>query len=286
ITAIAIQNASLLEQARQAAEQVDQIMQTVPDGMLLLDSERRLVTANRAAEIQLRTLANYASDGRLVSLGDKMLVSLLVQNPGGIWHEVSSDKQIYEVDSRPMVGGPVQGGWVLVIRDVTQERETNRRIQQQDRLATVGQLAAGIAHDFNNIMSTIVLYAQMSNQSPWVSNKDRERMATIHHQAMHATELIRQILDFSRRSVLERQPLSLRPLVREQVRLFERTLAENITIVTDGMAKRCVVHADPTRIQQVMMNLALNARDAMPEGGTLRIGLDLIEIGPDESAPL
>ncbi len=278
ISAVAIQNASLLEQARQSARQIEQIMQTVPEGMLLLDDDHRVVTVNLAAESYLEELAGYSDDGKLSRLGDKNLESFLLQQPGGIWHEVNAGKHTYEVDSRPILGGPAQTGWVLVIRDVTQERETSRRIQQQDRLATVGQLAAGIAHDFNNIMSTIVLYAQMSNQSPWVSSRDRERMSTIYHQAMHATELIRQILDFSRRSVLERQPLSLRPLIKEQVRMFNRTLAENISIEVEGMAKRCVVNADPTRIQQVLMNLALNARDAMPDGGTLIIGLDLIEV--------
>lgn len=282
MSAVAIQNASLLEQARQSAEQIELIMQTVPDGMLLLDADRRVVRANRAADSYLSEIAGYAGDGILTSVGDKKLDALLIQQPGGIWHEVSTGNSTYEVDSRPMLGGPARTGWVLVIRDVTQERETSRRIQEQDRLATVGQLAAGIAHDFNNIMSTIVLYAQMSNQSPWVSGRDRERMSTIYNQAMHATELIRQILDFSRRSVLERQPLSLRPLVKEQVRLFDRTLAENISIELEGMTKRCVVNADPTRIQQVLMNLAFNARDAMPDGGILRIGLDLIEVGEGE----
>lgn len=285
MSAIAIQNASLLEQARQSAEQIEQIIQTVPDGMLLLDAEHQVVRTNRAAEAYLSELSAYSDDGRLTRVGDKQLDSLLVQQPGGIWHEVSSGSSIFEVDSRPMVGESARPGWVLVIRDVTQERETSRRIQQQDRLATVGQLAAGIAHDFNNIMSTIVLYAQMSNQSPWMSSRDKERMATIYNQAMHATELIRQILDFSRRSVLERQPLSLRPLIKEQVRMFDRTIAENISIELEGLTKRCVVNADPTRIQQMLMNLALNARDAMPDGGTLRIGLHLIEVGESE-APL
>jgi two-component system, cell cycle sensor histidine kinase and response regulator CckA len=78
----------------------------------------------------------------------------------------------------------------------------------------------------------------------------------------------------------------LRPLVKEQVRLFERTLSENIRIDLAGMDKRCVVYADPTRMQQVLMNLALNARDAMPDGGTLRIGLNLIDIPSAQAAPL
>ena len=286
IAAIAIQNAQLLEQARRSADQIQQILQTVPEGMLLLDDSRRVVTANPAATQYLSLLAGIDVGGVLARLGESELDRLLVPQPGGLWHEVSAGGRVFEVTASPMVSGPAQGGWVLVLREVTHEREVERRNQVQERLATVGQMAAGIAHDFNNIMSTIVLYAQMSIQSPWMTRQDRERMSTIYQQAMHATDLIRQILDFSRRAVLERQPLSLRPLVKEQVRLFERTLVENIRIELDGLDQRCVVYADPTRLQQVLMNLALNARDAMPDGGTLRIGLHLIEIHSPQAAPL
>ncbi len=108
---------------------------------------------------------------------------------------------------------------MLVIQDVTQEREIQQRIQQQERLAAVGQLAAGMAHDFNNIMAVIVLYAQMSLADPnlpvWVV---RERMEVIDEQAHRATDLIEQILDFSRSAVLEQKPLDLVLPVKEQVK--------------------------------------------------------------------
>ncbi len=286
IAAIAVQNAQLLEQARQTAEQIQHILQTVPEGMLLLDDSRRVVTANPAAAGYLALLGGIEVGGVLEQMGGRNLDELIAPQPGGLGQEVSTGGRVFEVAARPLESSPERGGWVLVIREVTLEREVERHNQQQERLATVGQLAAGIAHDFNNIMSTIVLYAQMSAQSPWVPSQDRERMSTIYQQAMHATELIRQILDFSRRAVLERQPLSLRPLVKEQVRLFERTLSENIRIDLAGMDQRCVVYADPTRMQQVLMNLALNARDAMPDGGTLRISLNLIDIPSAQAAPL
>lgn len=95
----------------------------------------------------------------------------------------------------------------------------------------------------------------------------RERMRTIHQQAKRATDLIQQILDFSRRTVLEPRPLDLVSFLEEQIQLLKRTLPENITIRLDYGIDEYIVHADPTRIQQMVMNLALNARDAMPEGG-------------------
>ena len=86
--------------------------------------------------------------------------------------------------------------------------------------------------------------------------------------------------------MLERRPFDLLPLLKEQVKLLERILPENIVIKLDYGADDYTVRADPTRMQQVLMNLAVNARDAMPEGGTLHIGLERIEIGPDEVPPL
>lgn len=286
MAAIAIQNALLLEQAHQQSEEIQQIINSVPEGVILLDANQHVLLANPVAENLLKGLADAEAPDFLESLGDRRVADLLQPPPRGYWHEVRANGRIYEAIAQSIESGPTPGGWVLVIGDVTQQREVVQRVQQQERMATVGQLAAGIAHDFNNIMSTIVLYSQMSAQSPWVSERDRDRMHTIERQAMHATELIRQILDFSRSAVLERQPLSLRPLVKEQARLFERTLGENIQVELGGMAQRCIVYADPTRIQQVLMNLALNARDAMPDGGVLHISIDQITILAKQKPPL
>jgi len=188
--------------------------------------------------------------------------------------------------ARPMEAGPESEGWVLVIRDVTREREIQQRIQQRDRLAAVGQLAAGIAHDFNNIMAVIVLYTHMALRRSDVPPQVRERLTTIDRQATRATDLVQQILDFSRRAVLERRPMDLVTFLKKQVRLLERTLPESIKIdLMYGMGEH-MVNADPTRMQQVIMNLALNARDAMPEGGELHIGLERIGIEPGGLSPL
>jgi PAS domain S-box-containing protein len=286
MAAIAVQNALYIEAARQQSEEIQQIINTVPDGVLLLNAERTVLLANPAAQVYLHALSGDHIGARISHLGDSSMQELLEIPYNGSWHEITSGKETYQLVARPIERGPARGGWVLVIRDLTQEREVESRIQLQDRLATVGQLAAGIAHDFNNIMSTIVLYAQITAQSPWISNRDRERVSTIHQQAMQATDLIRQILDFSRRSILERQPMSLRPLLKEQVRLFERTLGDDIHIEVTEMSSRGVVFADPTRMQQVMLNLAINARDAMPDGGTLRIGLAEVEVKPGSKPPL
>jgi PAS domain S-box-containing protein len=274
----------LLIQNQEQARQVRQIMNTVPEGVLLLDSAGRVALANPIAERDLTVLADAQVGDILTGLGDHPLAEVLTSPPTeSLWHEVKAAARTFEVIARPMENRPESEGWVLVTRDVTQEREVQQRVQRQERLAAVGQLAAGIAHDFNNIMATIVLYAQMVAQVEGLSDRDRERMATINQQAQHATNLIQQILDFSRRSMLERQPLDLLLLLKEAVKLLERTLPEHITIDLDYGHDEYTVNADLTSMQQMVTNLAVNARDAMSDGGKLRIGLERIEVRPGES---
>jgi two-component system cell cycle sensor histidine kinase/response regulator CckA len=276
----------LLVQIQEQARRIEQIMDTVPAGVLLLDAAGRVVLANPVAERDLSVLADARVGDIITRLGDRPLMELLTSPPKGLWHEVKTDTRTFEIIARPMENGPEPENWVLVISDVTREREIRRRAQQHERLAAVGQLAAGIAHDFNNIMATIVLYAQMSAQAEGVSDLIRRRMETINQQAQHATGLIQQILDFGRRAMLERRPLDLLPLLKEQVKLLKRTLPESIEIELLYGPEEYIVNADLTRMQQMVMNLAVNARDAMPEGGGLRIGLERIRIGEGEATPL
>jgi CheY-like chemotaxis protein len=117
----------------------------------------------------------------------------------------------------------------------------------------------------------ILLYAEMVVNLPDLNQRVRERMLIIAQQCRRASELIQQILDFSRKSVLERQAMDLLPFLKEQVKMLERTLPENIKITLDAEPDQYIVEADPTRMQQAILNLAVNARDAMPEGGNLLI---------------
>ena len=131
---------------------------------------------------------------------------------------------IYQVIARPLENTAELEGWVLVTRDVTRQREIETANQRQ------AQLAAGIAHDFNNIMAAIVLYAQMTARDAQLPPRVHERMEVINRQAGHAAKLIQQILDFSRRTMLERRPLDLLPFLKEHIKLLQRTLPEHIEV--------------------------------------------------------
>ncbi len=172
--------------------------------------------------------------------------------------------------------------YVAVKEDITDRKRMEEERSRQERLAVVGQLAAGIAHDFNNILAVITLYTQMMERTSQLSPQDRERVRIISQQAWHASHLVEQILDFGRRGILRRQTLDLLPLIKEQITLLNRTLPENIIIDLEHAAGEFVIHADSTRMQQILTNFAVNARDAMPGGGHLRIKLDPITIEPDQ----
>jgi PAS domain S-box-containing protein len=279
---------NLLAQIERQAERVEHIIRTVPEGVLLLDKDLKVVVANPIARGYLGGLTASGVGDLLNDLGGRPIAEFLTSPPPGLWHEVSLDgasPRTFEVKSRPIENGPETSGWVLAVRDVTQEREIERRTQQQERLAAVGQLAAGIAHDFNNVMATIMIYAGMLEGTEGLSQRDRERVTVVGQQARHATELINQILDFSGRAVLERRQIDLLPLVTEQVALLRRTLPEHIGIELHHGPGGCTVNADGTRIRQMLTNLAVNARDAMPGGGRLRIGLERITTEPEVSPP-
>lgn len=152
-------------------------------------------------------------------------------------------------------------------------KEMQDRMVQRERLAAVGQLAAGIAHDFNNILAVIVLYTETGLRLPDLPPAIQERLQTILNQAWRATDLVEQILDFSRRAVLEPRAMDLTPFLKEQVKLLARTLPENIRLDLVYEGDDHIINADPTRMQQVIVNLIVNARDAMPDGGKLRLVL-------------
>ncbi len=298
-----LQRALYFDKLEEQAFQMQRIMDTVEDGLLLLDGNLRVVLANPAAVHHVAALTGAAAltegleDGdavgsligrRIETLGGRPLQSLL-QEPAGAEEAVitlRAPRREFRAAAHAVVEDGQNLGWLLVLRDVTEVRRMQVMVQQQERLAAVGQLAAGIAHDFNNVMSAIVLYAQILQRRDDLTEKERRGLDTIYRQANHAINLIRQILDFSRRSAMERTAVDLVPFFKEIFRLFERTLPESITLSLTFEQPEFIVLADPTRLQQAVTNLAINARDAMPDGGDFRVHLAMLTLDPLEAPPV
>ncbi len=156
-------------------------------------------------------------------------------------------------------------------------KQTQEKMVQQERLAAVGQLAAGIAHDFNNILTTILGFAELMQMSPDMPESMQSDLQRISTSSQRAAHLVRQLLDFSRKTIRHPRQFDLSSFTKESVKFFERTIPENIRINLNLAPGDYLIEADPIQLQQVITNLALNARDAMPTGGELRIGLSRVE---------
>ncbi|MBN1937284.1 MAG: response regulator [Anaerolineae bacterium] len=271
----------LLAQVQAQVTRVQQIVDTVPEGVLLLDADGRIVLANPLAQRDLVTLAPVPEDESaggpyqlytqmpLPGLGDCSLASLLEPPPQGLWHEVAGDGQRFEVIARAIEQEVVSGGWVIVIRDVTQEREIARHVRQQERLAAIGQLAAGIAHDFNNHLTAINGYSELLLLGLPTEDPRRADLEEIKKAAGRSASLTRQLLAFSRKQVIQPCILNLNDLVADIERMLQRLIGENIELIAQLDPMLGQVEADPGQIDQVIINLVVNARDAMPDGGKL-----------------
>ena len=163
------------------------------------------------------------------------------------------------------------------IRDVSERAESEREkaLQQQldraRRLESVGQLAGGIAHDFNNILGVIMNYAEFVAGELEPGSQAHEDVEEIRGAAERAAALTRQLLIFSRREMVKPEVLDVAKLFGELENLLRRALGERIALDTRFADGLCPVEADPSQIEQVLVNLAVNARDAMPEGGRLLV---------------
>ena len=269
------ERAALLAQMQAQVQQVAHILDTMPVGVVLLDREGLVLLANPTALHVPAGLIDIAIGAQLTHIGEVPFAVFITTVE--LWQEIADDQHVYQVMARPVSSdeGSALGEWVMVIDDVTEKRSVQEQLQRQERLAAVGQLAAGIAHDFNNILSIIGIQTELAAGTADLAQRVRERLAIISEQTNVATTLVQQILDFGRRAILKRQVLDLRPLLETQVRMLWRILPENIEIVFTCAPGTYRVAADSTRMQQMVMNLAVNARDAMPQGGTLHIELSL-----------
>src|SRR4051794_23582419 len=159
-------------------------------------------------------------------------------------------------------------------RSARQREELERRLAQAQRLESVGQLAGGVAHDFNNLLSVILTCVGFAQRELEPASPVRDDIEEIGRAADRAAALTRQLLMFSRREVVKPELLDAGALVRDLERLLNRTLSERIALRISVGPDIVPVLADRSQLEQVLVNLAVNARDAMPEGGTLAIGVN------------
>ncbi|HMJ56230.1 MAG TPA: response regulator [Polyangiaceae bacterium] len=175
-------------------------------------------------------------------------------------------------------------GAVALVRDVTEQRRLEEQLLQAQKMEAIGQLAGGVAHDFNNLLLVMQSCAEFVLQDLPEGDKNREDMGEILAATRRASSLTRQLLAFSRRQASQPKALDLNEVVANVEGMLRRLIGENVDLVTSLSPALGIVRADAGQLEQVIVNLTVNARDAMPEGGKLTIETCNVELTAEDVA--
>jgi len=225
------------------------------------DSEEEVRSLNLARDVY----ANPADRGRLMqAVADEGVSGAEVE-----WKRKDGGAVLVRLHGRMVDdGGTVEA----FVEDVTQQRLIEAQLRQAQKMEAVGQLTGGLAHDFNNLLSVILSTANLIGQDlPPSAAQARTDLAELETAARRGGAMIRKLLAFSRAEQLQFRPYLVAPLVEANAMVLRRLLPTSITIVVETDPETPTVNTDPAALEQILLNLATNARDAMPDGGTLRI---------------
>jgi PAS domain S-box-containing protein len=177
-------------------------------------------------------------------------------------------------------------GAIALLRDVTAQRNLEQQLAQSQKMEAIGQLAGGVAHDFNNLLTVIVGCSELALEDLAVGDSRRENVDEVLAAARHATLLTQQLLAFSRRQVIQPKSLQLNEIVLGMNGMLCRLIGSHIALVTVLQPDLGSISADQSQIEQVLLNLVVNARDAMPDGGTLRVETEEERLDESRAAEL
>ncbi len=205
-------------------------------------------------------------------------VEYRMRHKDGSWISLESSASVVR-DSK----GQVQK-LVIVNRDITERKQLEQQLQMAQKVEAIGRLSGGIAHDFNNILGVIIGYTEALQKRMQPENAFRDAIDEIQRAAKRAASLTQQLLAFSRKQVLEPKILDLNVVVRDMEKMLGSLLGEHIELALTLSESLGMVKADRTQLEQVILNLSVNARDAMPEGGKLTIETSEVEMNEADSA--
>ncbi|GFO70020.1 hypothetical protein GMLC_35990 [Geomonas limicola] len=177
-------------------------------------------------------------------------------------------------------------GTTGIALDITEHRKLEEQLRQAQKMESVGRLAGGVAHDFNNKLSVILGYAELIKLQYPAAQKLQEQLDAIQQAAEHSRDITAQLLTFSRKQLIRPQPMNLSAALQATQKTLPRLIGEDITLSYQLSDQLWRVLIDPIQLDQIVMNLAVNARDAMPQGGSLRISTDNVRVeDPDLLEP-
>ena len=274
----------LIEELGATERRLRRLLETLPEVALQCNERGEITYLNEA----WRSLLGYEVKG---SIGELLTTFILEEdrdswpgfpNPGEADREVllrfnamSGDARWFRATLRTTSEGERTG----LLHDVTYRIELEHQLRQSQTMEAVGRLAGGVAHDFNNLLTVIIGACEGLLSSPHQEEHTRRaEVETVLKAADSATMLTRQLLAAARRQLMSFRVLSLNAVIEEMGLILKRLVSSGVTIEVDEQTTCGWVRADPTQLQQVIMNLTVNARDAMPDGGHIRIVISSEEL--------
>lgn len=273
------------ETLRRSEARYRAIVEHAAHGICRIGPEERFTAVNPA----LVRMLEYDSADELLGLDLREAVYQTPAQAAEFRHAVASDDRLtsLELEWRRKDGSPITVrvggralrdrhgrlvGYELIVEDVTEHHALEAQLRQAQKMEVVGQLTSGIAHDFNNVLGVIVANIDLvAARRPRSWAQMREEIEEVQDAARRGSAMIRQLMAFSRHEQLRFEPVDLGALLREQVGVLSRILPETIDVRVAGEDGLPPARADARAVEQILLNLATNARDAMPQGGTLQL---------------
>ncbi|MBZ5654301.1 MAG: PAS domain S-box protein [Acidobacteriia bacterium] len=280
------------EQVRKASLYTRSLIEASPDPLVTISPEGKITDVNAATEtvtgLSRERLTGsdfcdyFTEPGQAREIYQQVFEKGSVHDyPLAIRHASGHITHVlYNASVFKNQAGQVEGVFAAA-RDISERKTLEEQLLQAQKLEAIGRLAGGVAHDFNNIMAVILGFSGLIQERLAPDHPIRQPVENIQRAAERAAGVTRQLLAFSRKQVMKPKVLELNDVITEASKMLVRLIGENIDLVLKLSADLARVQADPIQIEQVLMNLALNARDAMPKGGTLTISTSNTELNHD-----
>jgi two-component system cell cycle sensor histidine kinase/response regulator CckA len=279
---------------RDSQERLQGIIGSAMDAIITVDGNQRIVVFNHAAEEIFRCSASDAVGQALdkyiparfreahrqhiQNFGHTGVSGRSMYSPGTLWGVRSSGEEFPVEATISQTATANEKLYTVILRDISVRKRVEDELRQAQKMEAMGHLAGGIAHEFNNYLSVILGYSDLLETKSGENEALRHELAEIKNATQKAASLTRQLLAFSRKQVIEPSVLDLNAAIWETHKLLRRLIPANVDLIPVLHPDLSKVKGDPAQIQQILINLVINARDAMPQGGKVMIESSEVEL--------